>query len=139
MLRLLDARGSDAVVDIEEVGRRFERLPVGARSASAGAAACRPPAAVRAAVDLAEARSVCVCEECGARGRLYRADDVLAVRCTDHAEGVPAVRPELENVHLTQVTVKGRLRVVVAARYDYDTDAFVRIEDVGPLSRGGVT
>ncbi|WLA74202.1 hypothetical protein QIH77_02900 [Bradyrhizobium diazoefficiens] len=29
MLRLLDARGSDAVVDIEEVGRRFERLPVG--------------------------------------------------------------------------------------------------------------
>jgi hypothetical protein len=88
-------------------------------------------AAVRAAVDLAEARSVCVCEMCAARGKLYRADEVLATRCADHAEGVPAVRSEMENVHLTQVTVRGRLRVVVAARYDFETDAFVRIDDAG--------
>ncbi|MCP1760961.1 hypothetical protein [Bradyrhizobium japonicum] len=92
-------------------------------------------AAIRAAVDLAEARSVCVCETCGARGRLYRADGVLAARCADHAEGVPAVRPEMENVHLTQVTVRGRLRVVVAARYDYDTDSFVRIDDAATPER----
>ncbi|MET4605368.1 hypothetical protein ABIB90_004863 [Bradyrhizobium sp. JR4.1] len=92
-------------------------------------------AAVRAAVDLAEARSVCVCETCGARGRLYRADDVLAARCADHAEGAPAMTPEMENVHLTQVTVRGRLRVVVAARYDYDTDSFVRIDDAEALER----
>lgn len=86
-------------------------------------------AAVRAAIDLAEARSVCVCETCGARGRLYRVDDLLATRCADHAEGVPAVRPEMEDVHLTQVTVRGRLRVVVAARYVFESDAFVRIDE----------
>jgi hypothetical protein len=92
-------------------------------------------AAVRAAIDLAEARSVCVCETCGARGRLYRADDVLSTSCADHAAGAPALRPEMENVHLTQVSVRGRLRVVVAARYDYDTDSFVRIDDAGTLER----
>lgn len=92
-------------------------------------------AAVRAAVDLAEARSVCVCETCGARGRLYRADGVLATRCPDHAEGVPAVPPELENVHLTQVTVRGRLRVVVAARYVFESDAFVRVDDAETVGR----
>ncbi|WFU23636.1 hypothetical protein QA649_37435 [Bradyrhizobium sp. CB1717] len=73
-------------------------------------------AAVRAAVDLAEAR--CVCETCGARGRLYRGPARDGERAPD------------------QVTVRGRLRVVVAARYDFDTDAFVRIDDVGPLDRG---
>jgi hypothetical protein len=34
-------------------------------------------AAVREAVDLAEARNICLCELCGAQGRLYRADGVL--------------------------------------------------------------
>lgn len=92
-------------------------------------------AAVRAAVDLAEARSVCVCELCGGRGRLYRADGVLSTRCADHAEGVPALRPEMEGVHLTQVTVRGRLRIVVAARYVFESDAFVRIDDAGTLER----
>jgi hypothetical protein len=33
------------------------------------------------------------------------------------------------------VTVKGRLRVVVGARYDFETDAFVEIDDVSVLSR----
>jgi hypothetical protein len=93
-------------------------------------------AAVRSAVDLAEARSMCVCELCGARGKLFRADDVLAARCPDHAAGVPARTPGMANVHLTQVTVKGRLRVVVGARYDFETDAFVEIDDVGTLARG---
>jgi hypothetical protein len=91
-------------------------------------------AAVRSAIDLAEARSVCVCELCGARGKLFRVDDVLATRCPDHAEGVPAGSPEMANVHLTQVTVKGRLRVVVGARYDFETDAFVEIDDLRALS-----
>jgi len=90
-------------------------------------------AAVRTAVDLAEARSVSVCELCGARGKLFRAEDVLATRCAEHAEGVPARSPGMENVHLIQVTVKGRLRVVVGARYHFDTDAFVEIDDVATL------
>jgi len=118
---------------------RFERIrqQEGAlRIAWGGRLSAASEAAVRAAIDLAEARSVCVCEICGARGRLYRADDVLATRCSDHREGVPALRPDLENVHLTQVTVKGRLRVVVAARYDFETDSFVELEDVRALDRG---
>ena len=90
-------------------------------------------AAVRTAIDLAEARSLCVCELCGARGKLFRADGVLATRCPEHAEGVPARRPGLENVHLIQVTVVGRLRTIVGVRYDFASDAFVEIDDVAAL------
>jgi hypothetical protein len=93
-------------------------------------------AAVRAAIDLAEARSMCVCELCGARGRRFRADGALATRCPDHAEGVPAFSAAMEGVHLIQVTVKGRLRVVVGARYVFESDAFVEIDDVRDLDRG---
>ncbi|ACE99659.1 hypothetical protein IP86_17495 [Rhodopseudomonas sp. AAP120] len=78
---------------------------------------------------------MCVCELCGARGRRYRAEDTVATRCRDHAEGAPAFSAAMENVHLIQVTVKGRLRVVVGARYDFDTDAFVEIDDVADLRR----
>ncbi|OSI65046.1 hypothetical protein BSZ21_21945 [Bradyrhizobium canariense] len=92
-------------------------------------------AAVRTAIDLAEARSLCVCELCGLRGKLFRAEGVLATRCPGHAEGVPARSPGMEQVHLIRVTVKGRLRVVVGARYDFGTDAFVEIDDVRTLGR----
>ncbi len=37
------------------------------------------------AVDLAEFRSACTCEECGARGSLRVARGWYAVRCHDHA------------------------------------------------------
>jgi hypothetical protein len=82
-------------------------------------------AVVREAVDLAEARSTCVCELCGAEGGLYRADGVLSTRCVGHARGAPARR---ENIHLTRKTIRGRLRVVVACRYDPETDSFVDID-----------
>jgi len=101
----------------------------------AGRLSAASEAAVRAAIDLAEARSMCVCETCGARGKRFRADGVLAASCPDHADGVPAFSAAMENVHLIQVTIKGRLRVVVGARYDFDTDAFVEIDDVAALRR----
>jgi hypothetical protein len=81
-------------------------------------------AVVREAVDLAEARSVCVCELCGCRGRLYRADGICTARCHDHRSGDRALRPGMENLHLRTV---GRMRVLVASRYDYGTDSFVDI------------
>jgi len=90
-------------------------------------------AVVREAVDLAEARSVCVCEVCGGRGRLYRADGIRTTRCPVHASGDRAVRPELENVHLR--TAGGRLRVVVGCRYDFGTDSFVDVDDDRPAGR----
>jgi len=88
-------------------------------------------AVVREAVDLAEARSVCVCELCGSRGRLYRADGVQTTACPDHASGDPALRPEMENLHLRIV---GRMRVLVASRYDFSTDSFVDVADDLPSS-----
>jgi hypothetical protein len=92
-------------------------------------------AAVREAIDLAEARSQCVCELCGDRGRLHRCDGVVKARCDLHAEGAPAVevRPGFEDVHLTQQTIAGRMRAVVVRRYDFELDAFV---DFDPSSAG---
>ena len=46
-------------------------------------------ARVREAIDLAEARSACTCEECGAEGRLYKRNGWYLTRCVDHAEGEP--------------------------------------------------
>jgi hypothetical protein len=83
---------------------------------------------VREAVDLAEARSICVCELCGAEGRLHRADGVLMTRCVRHAQGRAAAPLGLQNLHLRQKTITGRLRVVVACRYDPETDSFADID-----------
>jgi hypothetical protein len=44
----------------------------------------------------------------------------------DHASGDPALRPEMENLHLRTV---GRMRVLVASRYDFGTDSFGDIAD----------
>lgn len=86
-------------------------------------------AAVREAIDLAEARSLCVCELCGGEGRLHRAGAVLMTRCGQHAEGNPVpVRKGYENVHLTQEVITGRLRVVVCRRYDPEIDAFIDLD-----------
>lgn len=86
-------------------------------------------AAVREAVDLAEAASQCFCETCGAPGRLYRCNDALATRCTGHGEGMPVrVRRKFKNVHLRQKTVTGRVRVVVRSRYDAQLDRFTDLD-----------
>ncbi|MCA1529455.1 hypothetical protein [Bradyrhizobium yuanmingense] len=121
-----------------EEGESFRFESIGQRDGAlrvrwAGRLSAASEAAVRSAVDLAEARSMCVCELCGARGQLYRADGVLATRCPAHAEGTPARSPAMTNVHLIHVTVKGRLRVIVGARYHFDSDSFVEIDDVASL------
>lgn len=79
------------------------------------------------AISRAEACSHCTCEECGAPGRLYRADRFLVTRCIVHAVGVLVpIEPDFENVHLVQQVVDGRASIV-ACRYDRSTDAFVEI------------
>jgi hypothetical protein len=86
-------------------------------------------AAVREAIDLAEARSQCVCEHCGEPGRQYRQDGAVITRCDAHARGMPLpVRRGYENVHLTQKVIKGRARVVVACRYNPKTDSFAEVD-----------
>jgi hypothetical protein len=85
-------------------------------------------------VDLAEARSACTCEICGAEGRLYDHSDWLTTRCAEHAEGEPIpVRLGFENVHVVRRIIGGRVRVVSCRRYDRATDSFI---DLPPESLG---
>jgi hypothetical protein len=90
-------------------------------------------ASVREVIDLAEARSFCVCEECGERGRLHCSEGVMITRCPDHARGKRALRPDQEDLHLRQKVIKGRLSVVVASRYDFATDSFVDLDPFADL------
>lgn len=91
-------------------------------------------AKVREVVSLAEARSACTCEICGAEGRLYNRGGWFATACSVHARGEPApVRPGFENLYITRKFRGGRLRTVSCRRYDRSADAFV---DVDPGSLG---
>jgi hypothetical protein len=99
-----------------------------------GALSPEAVALVEEAVDLAEARSACTCEICGAEGRLHYRGGWLATACAEHARGEPVpVRPGCENVHVVRQVVEGRVRIISCRRYDRDADAFV---DVDPDSLG---
>jgi hypothetical protein len=88
---------------------------------------------VEEAIELAEARSACTCETCGAEGRLYSRGGWLATACAEHSEGEPvAERRDLENVHVVYRIVDGE-PVPRARRYIRATDSFV---DVPPGSLG---
>jgi hypothetical protein len=99
-----------------------------------GALSPKTDALVEEAIDLAEARSACSCEVCGAEGRLY-GPGWLVTRCATHAEGRRPVeiKPGFDNIHLVQRLVDGKLRTVTCRRYDRATDSFV---DVDPGSLG---
>lgn len=82
---------------------------------------------------MAEARSACTCETCGAEGRLYDHGIWLATVCADHAQGNPVeIKAGLQNVHIVERIV-GKRRQVTSRRYDRDADAFV---DVDPRTLG---
>jgi hypothetical protein len=88
--------------------------------------------AVDEAVALAEARSACTCEVCGAEGRLYNRGGWFATACPDHAQGDPvAIRPGRENIHIVRTIDAGRIRIKSCRRYDRAADKFV---DVDPKS-----
>ena len=91
-------------------------------------------AKVREVVSLAEARSACTCEICGAEGRLYNRGGWFATACSAHARGEPApVRPGFENLQVVRRFGAGGLQTVSCRRYDRATDTFV---DVDPGSLG---
>jgi hypothetical protein len=89
----------------------------------------RSEAAVRYAIDLAQARSVCICEVCGDTGRLRRDGDVRKTCCDLHAQGeaVP-VRSGFENLHLAQKWIVGRQWTMVIRRYDPESDDFTDLD-----------
>jgi hypothetical protein len=81
------------------------------------------------AIALAEARSACVCEQCGSEGLLYRCSSMLRTCCAEHATGDPVpVRRGMERLHLVRKIVGGRPGPISAGRYDRVTDAFVDVD-----------
>ena len=88
--------------------------------------------AIDEVVALAEARSACTREICGAEGRLYDRGGWPATACTDHARGEPVpAEPGFEVLH---VRFEKRLPIVWCRRYVRETDSFV---DMDQQSLGG--
>jgi hypothetical protein len=82
--------------------------------------------AITLAVDLAEARSICVCEQCGRPGRLAEQSGWYATRCEEHSEGFAPVRARDPNLQVTTRFVDGQ-PVQTARRYVGTTDSFVAV------------
>jgi hypothetical protein len=79
------------------------------------------------AIDLAQARSACTCEQCGKPGRLFNRGGWFATACDEHGKGVPvAERRDFEQVHVVYRIVEGHA-VASARRYDRSTDTFIYI------------
>jgi hypothetical protein len=88
-------------------------------------------AAIDEAIELAEARSACTCETCGAEGRLFKAGGWFMTACDVHGKGRPVPqKPGLMNLHVTRKIVGGK-RVIRTQRYVRATDTF---EEVDPSS-----
>jgi hypothetical protein len=79
------------------------------------------------AIDLAQARSACTCEQCGKPGRLFNRGGWYASACDEHGRGEPvAERRDFEQVHVVYRMVDGQ-PVASSRRYDRSTDSFVYI------------
>jgi hypothetical protein len=90
--------------------------------------------AIADVVALAEARSACSCETCGAAGVLHQVGGQLLTACAEHAKGVPVQSKEgWENIHLVRGTRDGKAAIIKCQRYIRETDEFI---DVDPSSLG---
>lgn len=86
----------------------------------------RALAAVEEAVDLAEARSACTCEQCGNEGELHVRGDWYTTCCRDHAQGEPVpVKPGWRNLRIVRSYRNGKLVGTSCRRYDRSRDCFV--------------
>src|ERR1700730_14384076 len=95
--------GSLAIVQIKE---KFATLRIYTSSCTALPDGIR--AKVEEAIALAEARSACTCETCGAEGRLFKRGGVYLTACDEHGKGEPVpVRPGRENLHFFWVVRDG--------------------------------
>jgi hypothetical protein len=85
-------------------------------------------AAIDEAIELAEARSACTCETCGAEGRLFKSGGWFVTACDAHGKGKPVSKHSgVENLHITHRLVDGK-RVVRARRYIRATDSFEEVD-----------
>jgi hypothetical protein len=91
-------------------------------------------AAIDEAIELAEARSACTCEQCGDPGRLFKHGGQLLTACDTHARGETVkVQPGRENIHIVRTLKDGQLAIASCRRYVRETDSFV---DVPPAELG---
>ena len=123
-------------VTITEIKEKFGTLRIYTQSAWLPPG---PRAKIEEAIDLAEARSACSCETCGAVGRLHDDHGWYTTCCDAHARGKPVpVRAGQENLLIKYAYTDGKLQVVSCRRYDRERDSFVDV----PLPRkqrdGGV-
>jgi hypothetical protein len=90
---------------------------------------------VEEAIDLAEARSACICETCGEVGRLFNDNDYFLTACKRHAKGFPvSEKPGWENITISRVDARsGKTVIIKRRRYVPETDSFV---DADPLIIG---
>jgi hypothetical protein len=85
-------------------------------------------AAIDEAIELAEARSACTCETCGAEGRLFKSGGWFMTACDAHGKGKPVPQKTgLMNLHVTRGIVDGK-RVIRTQRYVRATDTFEEID-----------
>jgi hypothetical protein len=125
--RIESALRNGDTIGISQVKEKFATLRVYWRGDVSPETAAR----IHEAIALAQARSGCTCEQCGAEGRLYSNAGVYMTRCTAHAKGAPVpVEPGQENVHLVRIPTAGGYRTA-PRRYDREGDRFV---DVPPSS-----
>jgi len=82
-------------------------------------------AKIEEAIDLAEARSYCTCETCGAVGDLYDDDGWFMTRCERHAKGERLPKNYDDDLHIKFEIVGGKRRVIACRRYDRERDALV--------------
>ena len=81
---------------------------------------------IEEAIALAEARSACICESCGAEGQLYRCGDWLLTACPKHARGEPVPR-KIDNVHMSFRMIGSRARIYTCRLYDCKDDTFIDV------------
>jgi hypothetical protein len=78
------------------------------------------------AIELAEARSACTCEECGNEGRLYDRKGWYLTRCPRHSAGEPVeIKPGWDNLRVVRTVGRGNAGVTSCRRYDRERDVFV--------------
>jgi hypothetical protein len=129
-VRIENALDNGDAVKIVQIKEKYGTL----RFYLSGCLPSETEAKVREVVSLAEARSACTCETCGAVGRLYNRGGWFATACSEHARGEPvSVRPGFENLQIVRRFGADGLQKVSCRRYDRATDAFV---DVDPGSLG---
>ncbi|MBB1090463.1 hypothetical protein HUU61_04100 [Rhodopseudomonas palustris] len=128
MVEAAAPRGSLTIVQIKE---KFGGLRIYWHGRNLSAVSTR---AIEEAVALAEARSACTCEVCGAEGRLHKHGGWFATACPEHARGNPVrVKPGFDNIRIVRSFEPGKPPILSCRRYDRATDTFV---DVDPASLG---